>query len=372
MSEQVSTNPRVREPLTAPRSIQPWSAEVEADRLMDDLFSDIDQMLEGSSKLPTEPVKPEYISLRSIVMPQLTMQPAVMPPQEILPQPTPEVTEIASIEQIETNEAQTDSPRPKRLSWSFEKFLLAGGIASLVVTIVLLLLNQQKLNWPWLLNFASSPSAQKGKLSDSDAQFISYMQRSLEVIDRKTTAKSKTAQTGTNSTTTPPSVAIAGNSSLPPSQGTTVLERVYIPVYPPQAPWTPPATSSASRPAIPAPTIANSPQPLPSPVAIPSAPPSPQAAKPSPTPSALPPASVAVPTLPTVAPAAPAATHTLVGLLELGDRSAALFEINGITQRFNVGEAIGASGWTLVSVANQEAVIRRNGEVRSIYVGQKF
>jgi hypothetical protein len=56
----------------------------------------------------------------------------------------------------------------------------------------------------------------------------------------------------------------------------------------------------------------------------------------------------------------------------LGDRSAALFEINGNTQRINVGEAIGASGWALVSVANQEAVVRRNGEVRSVYVGQKF
>ena len=69
---------------------------------------------------------------------------------------------------------------------------------------------------------------------------------------------------------------------------------------------------------------------------------------------------------------APVANHTLVGLLELGDRSAALFDVSGVTQRITVGEAIGASGWILVSVANQEAVIRRNGEVRSVYVGQKF
>ncbi|HAG82246.1 MAG TPA: hypothetical protein DCL61_14030, partial [Cyanobacteria bacterium UBA12227] len=68
----------------------------------------------------------------------------------------------------------------------------------------------------------------------------------------------------------------------------------------------------------------------------------------------------------------PAAKHTLVGLLEQGEGSAALFQIDGITQRINVGEAIGASGWALVSVANKEAVIRRNGEVRSVYVGQTF
>jgi hypothetical protein len=58
--------------------------------------------------------------------------------------------------------------------------------------------------------------------------------------------------------------------------------------------------------------------------------------------------------------------------LELGDRSAALFEVNGTAQRIELGEAIGASGWTLVSVSNQEALIRRNGEVRSVYVGQTF
>jgi Tfp pilus assembly protein PilP len=64
--------------------------------------------------------------------------------------------------------------------------------------------------------------------------------------------------------------------------------------------------------------------------------------------------------------------HTLVGVLELGDRSAALFDIAGNTQRVYVGESIGSSGWTLVSITNQEAIVRRNGDVRSIYVGQQF
>jgi hypothetical protein len=58
--------------------------------------------------------------------------------------------------------------------------------------------------------------------------------------------------------------------------------------------------------------------------------------------------------------------------LELGDRSAALFEVNGVARRVYVGESIAASGWTLVEVVNQEAVIRRNGEVLTIYVGQQF
>ncbi|NEP82482.1 MAG: hypothetical protein F6K39_32655, partial [Okeania sp. SIO3B3] len=64
--------------------------------------------------------------------------------------------------------------------------------------------------------------------------------------------------------------------------------------------------------------------------------------------------------------------NTLVGILELGERSAALFEVEGVARRIYVGENIGGSGWTLVKVANQEAVIRRNGEIRSVFVGQQF
>jgi Tfp pilus assembly protein PilP len=65
-------------------------------------------------------------------------------------------------------------------------------------------------------------------------------------------------------------------------------------------------------------------------------------------------------------------THTLVGVLELGDRSAALFEINGVARRIYVGESIGASGWMLVKVAEGEATMRRNGEIRSVFVGEQF
>jgi hypothetical protein len=68
----------------------------------------------------------------------------------------------------------------------------------------------------------------------------------------------------------------------------------------------------------------------------------------------------------------PAYSAELEGLLELGSKSAALFKIDGVTRRINLGENIGATGWTLVDVSNGEAIIRRNGEVRSIYTGQKL
>ncbi|MCL1467216.1 hypothetical protein [Argonema galeatum] len=61
-----------------------------------------------------------------------------------------------------------------------------------------------------------------------------------------------------------------------------------------------------------------------------------------------------------------------MGVLVLGDKSAAIFEVNGASRRIHVGESIASSGWILVEVRNDEAIVRRNGEVRSIYVGQQF
>jgi type II secretory pathway component PulC len=51
---------------------------------------------------------------------------------------------------------------------------------------------------------------------------------------------------------------------------------------------------------------------------------------------------------------------------------AVLFELNGVTQRIYLGETIGSTGWSLVEVAKDSAILRRNGEVRTIGVGQKI
>jgi hypothetical protein len=70
----------------------------------------------------------------------------------------------------------------------------------------------------------------------------------------------------------------------------------------------------------------------------------------------------------------PVIRYVLKELLNVPKRSldAAIFEINGVNTRVYVGEGIGSSGWYLVEVTRGEALIRRNGEVRSIYVGQQF
>ena len=64
--------------------------------------------------------------------------------------------------------------------------------------------------------------------------------------------------------------------------------------------------------------------------------------------------------------------YTLLGILELGKRSAALFKVNGVTKRIWVGEKLNNEGWILDSVTNQKAKITRQGEIRSLSVGEKF
>lgn len=444
MSQEVSSNPRARStqgdsgawasPNRPP--IKPWSAESDADKLMDELFSDIDRILDGGSKLPTEPVKPEYISLQPIVIPQITIPSTVLQPQEpaeeeVIPEATPITQE--RVEPIQTSIVHKPSPTfPKRSGWSFEKFLVAAGLASVIATIVLLLANQKKITWPWTPKSAPSSSQNNGPLSVADAEFVNYMRRSLDVLDNKSKAKQKTTTASANGTTNPPPSspvpAASGNRPQASNQPPNVLERVYIPVYPPQGSSAPSAIPQALRPPMPAlpqtvsapvaalprstkpsasaqsiqikpqvPALPQSAKPA-APASAPAAaqpiqikpqvPALPQSAKPSAS-AAAPPAKPSAPPIPqTVAAAAPpsatsetsqspqssasAVQHTLMGVMELGDRSAALFEVNGVTKRFNVGEAIDASGWTLVSVTNSEAMIRRNGEVRSIYPGQKF
>jgi hypothetical protein len=65
--------------------------------------------------------------------------------------------------------------------------------------------------------------------------------------------------------------------------------------------------------------------------------------------------------------------HTLTGILELGeDRSAALVNVRGKTQRVWLGEEINNSGWILESVRDRQVKISNQGQARSITVGETF
>jgi hypothetical protein len=193
-------------------------------------------------------------------------------------------------------------------------------------------------------------------LTKSELEFIDYMERSLDQIDR---------QEATNRTT---------NDGV-----------VYVPVYTPA----PQANSAIASNNLPLATFPNSsvsslpvlPPPNPSPIeplAIPEPPP-----LPAPTPlgdnftsteqiESINQTAITEPKQSQIA-TRPNISHTLMGVLELGaGRSAALIKIKGQTRQVWVGEVIDNDGWVLESISEQQANISNQGQVRAISVGETF
>ncbi|MCU0536483.1 MAG: hypothetical protein MUD14_21555 [Hydrococcus sp. Prado102] len=215
--------------------------------------------------------------------------------------------------------------------WHLDKIIFA--IASVYLTLVIIWLASKNRLWiPLISQPQAVTNPEKPVISPSDAEFIAYLERSLERIDRSQTQIAR--ETSPATVPLPPTIA----PPPPPPQTTqTIIEKVYVPVYPPSQP--PVATAPA-----PAPKPATSPPP--------------------------PPATAAKSTSPSET--NPTKSLTLVGLLEAGDRAYALFDIQGTTRRFEPGEVLGSSGWTLMSVQDRQAIVYGNGKSHSLEVGQGF
>jgi hypothetical protein len=462
---------------------EPWTIDTYADGLMNELFSDIDDILEGRGSVQTTTMQREYLPVQAAKLPQFIVQAE-----------TPHaITQTASqprnlqVNQVNTVVVDPSSVRkvvkkqkPSQKSWVWlGKLLTFGATVGVTLGSVLWLLNSGTVR------VASNPSQQtlgrsqnalsKVPPSDAQSQLVEYMLGALSIIERNEQAKSREKSVRpvaiASATTTPTSIASAlppvryggtmgtaatlppnlaantlavNNAPVTPAPSTRVIERVervFIPVY--QAPqpmrYMPPTIAGVTLPPVPG--IATKPEPkLTSskanvakasgnaplkmalsqvrqaakqtvqntiqaatnlrPVSIgrnpvilgePKAPILPRFASIRPVaPPKLPVATaperqrkatastseVASPIRQEVASTVttPNPSHVLQGLLEGAEKgkSAALFSIDGASRRIDIGESIGSSGWTLVGVSQGEALIRRNGEVRSIYAGQKF
>ncbi|AFZ13670.1 hypothetical protein Cri9333_2826 [Crinalium epipsammum PCC 9333] len=365
MSQDVQTNKQTEDPYSDKIPLERSSVEDHADQLMDELFSEIDRILDGGSKFSTETAQPEYVSLQPLKMPEMSPPEATVTPDE---QPKTQLTQEQGntssaapqslTKKSNTEEKNTRDPKNARYGNWFEKILLSLSFASLLAFAVLWLVSQKKLNLQFGQQYSNAPSTQP-QISQSDAKFIEYMQRSLLTIDRKAQAsKQQSTATQPNSNQSP--IPANANVATVPSRTTKVIEKVYIPVYPPQ-------TSTLLTPS---PTVSpSSPQARTATGSIKQPPPLPRVAG-SP-PAVAPPPTNRSPSkswIPTTA----GNKFTLVGLVERTKRPAALIQIKGVTQRIYQGQTIGDSNWTLVAVAEQEAIFKRNGEVKSVYVGQKF
>ncbi|WP_375453077.1 hypothetical protein [uncultured Nostoc sp.] len=431
MLQEASTRPRliiVPEPSEDLIANEPWSIENYADGLMDELFADIDYILNVSVNLPFETVKQSSQNKSQSVAGVYAQPQRQSPPEYVLQTVIPTANQaVESV--VEDNDKQLStvkavSRKRQKSSETLGKLLIVGttlgvaiaGTIYLVESGVIYLLN---IKLPESVLLLPQSQSQLPIKTEIEAELVDYMLSALAVINKqegKSNQKSLSlgfsSRANTNQIAFGSEQATGNFPALPPAlnRSGSVVERIYVPVYQAPSPMHYPLPAIPGSPAL-LPQVAsvlNGYQPNLVKSALNRVQ---QAAKPitanftaaiggvkpvagkivpitvRQTPNPLP----ALPVVPLRAALAPeseptitqeqvypataiadAPSDTLEGLLELGNKSAALFKIDGVTRRVNMGESIGSSGWTLVDVSNGEAVIRRNGEVRSIYAGQKL
>ncbi len=460
MLQEVSTHLIIPEPSEDLIVNEPWSIEFYADGLMDELFADIDEILDvnlphltnqrgrqirqaspvsrmnetaasdwfHSSSNPSHHQTLEYEHLQTLDVPQIvlpnSLNRGVQSVSSVISrQGGKVVVESQSVKQMTKIRQQTQLTLGKMLIVGTTLGVAIAGVLYIVQSGVLVLLTS-KLTQPNL----NVRQAQLLPQPDVQGELANYMLGALAVIDKSDIQNRQPASSEVGSRMTYNSTASAFNNNQPPSGNlpspltanntspapsrSNVVERIYIPVYqaplpmryaPPVIPGSPlppvannsatgqpnivkntltqvqpagkPANvnilASAVRSELKPVAVRNAPINIqPAPKLLPNLPVVPFGAslpkQPNTGGEAVPVASL------TVNAPAPAPIHTLEGLLELGNKSVALFQVNGTSRRVSIGETIGASGWTLVDVNNGEAIVRRNGEVRSIYAGQKL
>jgi len=358
------------------------SVDQYAEQLMDNLFEGIEHSLETGEVLEEE-VAPAPTTVQ-------TFAAATAAPLSVLEAPDSSLPEAALQSSEEEADAIASAPSlpATQPDWSL-RLLWAAALVSCVGAIALCISNWGSYKALFQQVTGQPPAPEVVATAPTEApnqEFANYIQQSLEAL-----AAQKPAAAPLAGLTNPAAPVVAQVPALPTApaaptvpgglsataaaQPTTILERVYIPVY-----QTPQGLVPVV-PGVPVPGLTNglatNGTVLPVQTAVaPGTVVQPGSAI-APSASALgaptsPPAQAA--TTGTAIAAQPLTTteHTLVGLLELGDSSAGLFEVSGVTRRFSLGERIGSSGWTLVDVKNSEAIVRRNGELRSIFVGQTF
>lgn len=329
---------------------QPFSVDSYADGLMDELFEDVEDVLDRGISLPVEPLRAAprpnraKISVPFVNETPFSLANAIAHRQATWQGSTATDSLIRQVPgQLTAVPAKPARPVQRLL-------LLTTGAAAVTAFAV------WGVTHGWgqrLLAIGNPPtviSAPAPAPVSADSQFSDYMQRSLEAITRVATSPSPApgAKLPIAVTAAPTPLSTLARPALAPmpagpvqvsindptrneltqilAQLNSVLQRLYPAANQAAAPPTPPIRIS----------------PLQSPIAA-----------------------VTIP---------PALQRTLTGVLQAQnpDQSAALFEMNGVTQRYYPGESIGTSGWILVEVKNNQAVIRRNGDVKTIEAGQKL
>jgi Tfp pilus assembly protein PilP len=261
-----------------------------ADRSMDRLFADLDELLSGdlehdshsSTSSRTEPVLQQ----------QQQYQPPTYPAQSQFAPPQSSKVELEQ-------PSPTAKPKQKKGLPLWLKALLGIGATSIAVGGGLLwAINERKIELPKNIDTSWLPF--QPKVSPEDAKFADYMRKSIAKIDANMSTTSATNPVNLAPTQSAPIAAQAEPIVTTPTGTTTTVTAT--------------ATPTAVKNSI-----------------------------------------------------------ELVKTIPNGNRPGAIFQIDRQSKTVNVGQKIGASDWSLLTVAKGEVILKRKGgEIRSIYVGQKF
>lgn len=353
---------------------EPIRVDSFADRLMDDLFNDVERLLDGS--LPPPPLKPITTAKRQPIEFNPTPQFSDIVPSDTVPQPNlPQWNTCIKEDSLaipEIDQLINAKPSPSRLSSVFQKVLVVALCASAIAAAGVWL-SQRSVASRLFRAIAQEPQVvtpaamAKAPPVELNQQFSDYVQRSLNAIDRKAASGKSgaiSAERNSQGTATTPYKSSLPTVSVSSVKSSTLLPKVPVVVNVPSVPPAPSAPTSVTvndparqelnqllarlsgvlermYPAV------NRPQ-----VVI-------QQPTASPTRAAQP---------------APELQRTIRGLVIANDpsQSAALVDTNGVTQRYYTGETIGSSGWSIVEISGSSIVLRRNGELRTFSTGQKF
>ncbi|MEM9770947.1 MAG: hypothetical protein AAF889_05005 [Cyanobacteria bacterium P01_D01_bin.73] len=341
------------------------SADHYADRLMDDLFDELESSLDEGVDIPlaTEELVPKEKEEEPLSLTPLQVSSVVLPP-EVLPTGP-------RVERQEREQAIADAVRKEERDRSdnknFDRFVISAALVSLIGSMGLWAWNQRNQAELIAAQNAENAAAQT-QFDSADKEFVGYMQRSLSAIDATREAREELP---TTSEILPAAVIPVPVSPVQGNLGENIGRDL------PFASNLVEAIDRLSR-ILETLPVDEQGRPLafqqPQPGQVAAQPAEGAEAKDGEKPADAE-AAAGEGEGETADDKAIIATpqHTLVGLLELGDdRSVALFSIDGVTRRVSIGEAIGGSGWVLTEIADQEAKIRKDGEVQSLFIGQKF
>jgi len=343
-------------------SNRPRKIESKANRMIDDLFLEIDQVLEPNHQFPTLTWrKQEYFSSQGtyIAQTQVAAHWGTSSPTPVRERFSHSLSRSMSDPMVSYPESKREqfvqkTPEIKTVPlWlrHLDKVVFLGSCSFLVWT--LFLLEENKFSVAAIdqdQETVSSLEIDRNQVN-SNSEFLQYMARALGEIKREKAIAKPEKKPDPIKPIQPKTESVAVTS------GTKKVEKSQIsslPALPPPPPTQQPTPSPSPPPKET--TQETTPNPSPPPketTPTPSSPPKESQPSPSEKPPALP-------------------EHTLIGLLELGEHSAALLKVEGRTQRVMLGENIPGSNWELVTVANQQAIFANKNQQKTMYVGGKL